>query len=60
MKMERVEPYHQRVAVAPLMVRAGTAAQNNPGKEAPSNGPRPVERLRGQVSVQGHRADIME
>ena len=49
MKMERVELYHQRVAVAPLMARAGTAAQNNPGKEAPSSGPHPVERLRGQA-----------
>lgn len=59
MKME-MEPYHQRVVVTPLMVRAGTAAQNNPGKEAPNSGPHPVERLRGQVSAQSHRADIME
>lgn len=59
MKME-MEPYLQRVAVTPLMARAGTAAQNNPGKEAPSSGPHPVERLRGQVRTQGHRADIME
>lgn len=58
MKMERVEPYHQRVAVTPLMARAGTAAQN-PGKEAPSSGLHPVERLRGQVSAQGHRVDVM-
>lgn len=42
------ELYHQ--AVTPPVVRAGTAAQNNPGKEAPSSGPHPVERLRGQVS----------
>lgn len=59
MKME-TEQYRQRAALTPLMVRAGTAAQNNPGKEAPSSGHHPVERLRGQVSAQGPRADIME
>lgn len=50
MKME-MELYLQRVVVTPLMA---TAAQNNPGKEAPSSGPHPMERLRGQVSAQGH------
>lgn len=57
MKME-TELHHR--AVAPLVVRAGTAAQNNPGKEAPSSGPHPVERLGGQVSAQGHRTNNMK
>lgn len=46
-----VEQDQQQVAGMPPMEKAGTAAQNNPGKEAPSNGPHPVEGVPGQVSV---------
>lgn len=41
----------QQVAGMPPVEKAGTAAQNKPEKEAPSNGPHPVERVIGQVSV---------
>lgn len=50
-KMWMVEQDQQQVAGMPPMEKAGTAAQNNPGKEAPSNGPHPVEGVPGQVSV---------
>lgn len=46
-----VEQDQQQVAGMPPMEKAGTAAQNNPEKEAPSNGPHPVEGVTGQVSV---------
>lgn len=50
-KMWMVEQDQQQVAGMPPMEKTGTAAQNNTGKEAPSNGPHPVEGVPGQVSV---------